>query len=359
MPANEGARINLASFAPANKGPKAKRDYSRWGIVLAGGEGTRMSPLIRSWLGTHYPKQYCTFVGSRSMFQHTLDRAGSIVSKDRIVSLIGRGHRRYLAGPENTIAAGMVLEQPLDLGTAPGVLLPLAYVLSKNLDATILLLPAAHFVLPEERFCGQMHRALELAESHRDRIILVGAIPDRTESEYDWIDPGTARVDGSGAQASWPGEPTYLSEKPSSKEARALLRSGCLWNTAIVAAKAKTLWSLGRQCLPSMMVYFDAFLTVLRAIRERRLDPSWEAKALDALYNSISPADFSADILQHASRQSMVLRMEGVYWCDWGHAQQVTDTLALLGRRPLYEPKHLAPVATPAMREREKIALHG
>jgi mannose-1-phosphate guanylyltransferase len=47
----------------------------RWAVILAGGEGERMRAAITSWLGTHRPKQYCSFVGSRSMLEHTVDRA--------------------------------------------------------------------------------------------------------------------------------------------------------------------------------------------------------------------------------------------------------------------------------------------
>ena len=49
-----------------------------WSIVLAGGEGERLKPFVQKWLGRHKPKQYCTFIGTRSMFQHTLDRADQI-----------------------------------------------------------------------------------------------------------------------------------------------------------------------------------------------------------------------------------------------------------------------------------------
>jgi hypothetical protein len=37
-----------------------------WSIALAGGDGVRTQEFIRHWLGHEKPKQYCTFVGSRS-----------------------------------------------------------------------------------------------------------------------------------------------------------------------------------------------------------------------------------------------------------------------------------------------------
>lgn len=47
----------------------------RWSLVLAGGEGERTRPFIKEWLGYHKPKQFCSFVGRRSMLQHTWGRA--------------------------------------------------------------------------------------------------------------------------------------------------------------------------------------------------------------------------------------------------------------------------------------------
>ena len=57
-----------------------------WSIILAGGEGSRVSTFVHRWLGRPTPKQYCAFVGTRSMFQHTLDRASRLTPPDRIVT---------------------------------------------------------------------------------------------------------------------------------------------------------------------------------------------------------------------------------------------------------------------------------
>ncbi len=49
-----------------------------WPIVLAGGDGVRTTEFIWRMLGCEKSKLYCTFVGFRSMFQHTLDRAARL-----------------------------------------------------------------------------------------------------------------------------------------------------------------------------------------------------------------------------------------------------------------------------------------
>ena len=324
---------------------------ARWGILLAGGEGARMRPLIRSWLGENRPKQYCTFVGSRSMFQHTADRARCVVSDEHLVTIIAKEHRTFLSELANGNLPGLVIEQPSNLGTAPGVFLPTCYVLAEDPEATVVFLPTDNFVYPEGRFSDHMVHACELAESLQDQIILVGAIPNRAETDYGWIDPSTPAEPGPVARPHGSTEVAYFREKPDAREARALLRRGCLWNTMVMAVKAKALWTLGRQCLPEMMYKFDAFLLVLRAVREGRLGAQHETLALERLYEELTPADFSKDILQHVPNHSRALPMDGVDWCDWGRPQRVTEALARLGRGPVfpsYRPHNVrkpAPVA--------------
>lgn len=70
-----------------------------WAIVLAGGEGRRMCPLVERWLGHEQPKQYCSFYGSKSLLEYTVERAYRMAGEDRIVTVIGNGHRAFLHRP--------------------------------------------------------------------------------------------------------------------------------------------------------------------------------------------------------------------------------------------------------------------
>ena len=336
MATNVRTGLNWPPFMSSARKHVTNPALMRWGIVLAGGEGVRMRPLIRSWIGRDCPKQYCTFVGSRSMFQHTISRVHSVVPQEHVVTIIGHGHRKFLSESANEQEPGLILEQPINLGTAPGVFLPIAYVLADNPEATVVLLPSDHFVHPEELFCDHIIHTFEVAEKYCDQLILSAAIPNSAETEYGWIAPDSVWTDGSNAPTDGPMKVMRFQEKPDEKEAHTLLREGCLWNTMVITVNAKTLWALGQQCLPEMMYIFDAFLMVLRAIRKGQIDPNYEASALASIYNELSPADFSRDVLQHVSDRSLVLRMDGVDWCDWGHPQRVTETLAGLGLRPFF-----------------------
>src|SRR5262245_13952897 len=56
-------------------------------IVLAGGEGKRLQPFIKSLGKGTLPKQYVNFIGSRSMLEHTLDRAEKLMPAARVLTV--------------------------------------------------------------------------------------------------------------------------------------------------------------------------------------------------------------------------------------------------------------------------------
>ena len=91
---------------------------ARWGILLAGGEGRRMRPLIRLWLGENRSKQYCMFVGSHAMFQHTTDRARWVASYECVMTVVTREHRTILNELANGNPPGLAFKQPSNLGGA-------------------------------------------------------------------------------------------------------------------------------------------------------------------------------------------------------------------------------------------------
>ncbi|MDX1411569.1 MAG: sugar phosphate nucleotidyltransferase, partial [Nitrospirales bacterium] len=144
-----------------------------WSVILAGGNGVRMQPIIRQWLGKPKPKQYCTFVGTRSMFQHTVDRALRLTKPERTVSVIARTHEPEVWTHLDGRAGGKILVQPKNCDTGPGIFFPLTYIRKKQPDGTVVIFPSDHFVHPEDRFLELVELAAWMAERVPHRPVLL------------------------------------------------------------------------------------------------------------------------------------------------------------------------------------------
>jgi mannose-1-phosphate guanylyltransferase len=296
-----------------------------WSIILAGGEGTRLRSLVHRWLGRPKPKQYCAFVGTRSMFQHTLDRAIRVTPLARTVTVAAHHHRHDALVQLDGRADSTVIFQPANRDTAAGVFLPLTYIRAKAPQATVVLYPSDHFVYPEDRFLEAVRRAVRIAKAKPDRVVTLGVPPDRLELDYGWIQIGQPLAD-------LPGEPVQtvrsFLEKPGAAQADAALRTGALWNTLVFAANVERLWALGRQYLPDMMPLFERL--------SKAIGGPEEGYVLDSIYRDMPAKNFSSDLLQRAPETLAVIELTGALWSDWGKPERITETLRRIDRRPAY-----------------------
>jgi mannose-1-phosphate guanylyltransferase len=296
-----------------------------WSIILAGGEGTRMASLVHRWLGRPLPKQYCAFVGTRSMFQHTLDRAIRLTPPSRIITVAAHSHRPQGLEQLDGRGGSTILFQPANRDTAAGVFLPLTYIRARVSQATVVLYPSDHFVYPEDRFTEVVRHAVRSAESQPDRVVMLGVAPDRLELDYGWIQPGESLADLSA-------EPvravrSFL-EKPDAVQADAALRTGALWNTLIFAADMDLLWTLGWQCVPDMMPLFERLSEAIGGPEEGRV--------LEAIYRDMPVKNFSSDLLQRVPEKLAVIELTGVLWSDWGKPVRIAETLRRIDRQPAF-----------------------
>jgi len=303
--------------------------HKSWAIVLAGGEGTRMKRFVTSQFGTARPKQYCVFTGTRSMLQHGLDRISRVVDSDRIVTVIGKGHWRYLLESSVGRLPGRIIEQPDSRGTAGALFSALSCILAIDPDAIVLVTPSDHFVYPETDFVDQLGLMLRAANEFPDRLVLLGAKGESPGTDYGWIEPGP-RVK--------PGLHRVLGfrEKPSAPEAKSFLDRGFLLNTMLLASKASALWCVGKALLPAFTERFGAVVDTLRAAY--RGNTAYKAPAhgiaWPQVYADIASADLSRDMLQGAAGQALVLQMDPkLRWSDWGRPERVLESLLQLRKR--------------------------
>lgn len=304
---------------------KIEKKGERWSVVLAGGEGERTRPFIEQWLGYHKPKQYCSFVGNRSMLQHTWDRADLLTHPEHRVTVIAQHHFREVVSQSKNRSCGQVIGQPRNCDTAAGIFLPLTYIRSQRPHALVVLYPADHFVFPENRFMDTVEKAFHATTIFRDRIMLLGVRPTSLELEYGWIEPG--------GPLGWSGglcvrRVHAFLEKPNAIQGLAAQANGALWNTFIMAAKVETLWRLGWKCMPEIMERFEQLENVIGTPQESR--------TLREIYHDMPQRNFSSDLLACAPESVGVLELKDVLWSDWGRPERIADTIRAIGKTPAF-----------------------
>jgi mannose-1-phosphate guanylyltransferase len=144
-----------------------------------------MQPFIKQWMGQDIPKQYCSFMGERSLFQHTLERADQFNHREQKITVISQAHKKIASQQMALHAGGALLMQPRNCDTGPGVFLPLSYLKLLAADATVI----DQFIFPAHRFRRLLNSAVSALTNHSDQLILLEVRPNTPETEYCWIQP--------------------------------------------------------------------------------------------------------------------------------------------------------------------------
>ncbi len=297
-------------------------------IVLAGGEGTRLCPLIDRWLGRRIPKQYCEFFGKQTLLGHTLRRATKLVPDKNIITIIGAGHREFMCQEHQAQFPGLLIEQPSAKDTGPGVFLPLCYLRARDPQATLVILPSDHFVYPEENFNEQVLAAFEIVNRYPDRLLLLSAEAHYPEPDYGWIQPGgSLPIEGQTVR-----EVVCFREKPTRELAEMYLQAGFHWNTLITVVKVETLWRLGLRLVPETMRKYDLLCELLVRIRRGAHPARSERRFISQIYETLDPFNFSDTILTRACDQCLVLPLREVAWSDLGRPRRMLETLTAAGQ---------------------------
>jgi len=243
----------------------------------------------------------------QSLLQATVQRALRWSAPERTMVVVAR-ERKVLAHDQlQEFGAIDIVAQPSNRGTGPGLLLPLSRILALDPLAHVVVLPSDHYVRHAPSFERSVRDAID---SSQQEIALVGAVPERAETQYGWI---VKRRENSGADVV-----ECFCEKPPATVAEQLLADGALWNTFVMAGSVRHFWALACEHLPVLASRFGAYSDAVGA-------PD-EAVALQALYTRLPSADFSRDVLEKAGHLRVVT-LGSCGWSDWGTPERVLESL--------------------------------
>jgi mannose-1-phosphate guanylyltransferase len=212
-----------------------------YGLILAGGRGTRFWPKSRR----RFAKQVMTILGDRSLIQSTLDRLRPLIAPDRMWVITNDYLRDEIARQLPEIPKRQILAEPAQRNTAPAIGL-VAHILNSLDPGTVMgVFPSDHVVSKPERYRQLLRPAFRAAE--KGAIAVLGIQPRWAETGYGYIEfPDETRP---GALAAVPVR--SFREKPEVAKAQEYIDAGRFyWNAGMFFFRPAVLLAELRRHLP-------------------------------------------------------------------------------------------------------------
>lgn len=201
-----------------------------YGIILAGGSGSRLWPLSREL----YPKQLLNLISDKSLLQSTFERLNFCTDADKIISITNTKHASNVRMQISELTkTPFVLSEPVAKNTAPAIALAAKFVMQKtNEDPVLIVVPSDHLIKDNEKFLSTVNKGEKLAQE--GFIVTFGIKPDYPETGYGYINTQNTLGDGYKVKE--------FVEKPDIETAKKYLAAGTyFWNSGIFMFKASTM----------------------------------------------------------------------------------------------------------------------
>jgi mannose-1-phosphate guanylyltransferase len=227
-------------------------DAHQYGLILAGGRGTRFWPRSRR----RSAKQVLNVIGDRSLIQNTVERLRPVIPPERMWVLTNDFLRDEIVRQLPDVPARQIIAEPAQRNTAPAIGLAAQILESIDPDAAMGVFPADHVIASEGRYRQLVRTAFRCAE--RGEIAVLGILPRWPETGYGYIEFPRGIEPGAKPVAI-----RCFQEKPDARTARRYVKSGRFyWNAGMFFWRADVLLEELRRSLPrtaSLLAALPAF----------------------------------------------------------------------------------------------------
>ena len=196
-----------------------------------------------------------------------------------------------------------VIEEPVGRNTAPAIGLAAAIIARFDPDGIMVVLPADHYIVDEERFRNTIGKGCDVARS--GKLVTLGITPTRPETGYGYIE---AESDGNGAAVAV----RRFVEKPSLERALEFLATGRFyWNSGMFVWGACAILEQIRRFMPELSS------ALARLSFEREV---WELSDLKPqiaeIYHGIKGESIDFGVMEKAEDVQVIAASFG--WSDVG-----------------------------------------
>ncbi len=289
-----------------------------YGVIMAGGAGTRLWPLSRS----NQPKQLLPVVRGKSLLQLSYERLRGILPPDRIYVCTSSAHAQAVRANLPELPPENLLGEPMGRDTANAVGFAATILQKRDPQAVMAIVTADHVIEPVDQFQQSLRTAFEVIAEHPDALVTFGIVPTHGHTGLGYIHRGETLPLTSDARGAY--RVQAFREKPDKPTADRYVESGrYYWNSGMFVWRCDTVLRELATHLP------DA------AQGWRRIEEAWDGDQRQTVLAEVYPAlpRISIDyaLMEPASQNKgkahvAVVEMP-VSWLDVGSWPALAETL--------------------------------
>ncbi|MCX5753868.1 MAG: mannose-1-phosphate guanylyltransferase, partial [Candidatus Krumholzibacteria bacterium] len=281
-----------------------------YGVILAGGKGTRFWPYSRA----EKPKQFLDITGEGSMLSLTWKRLSEFIPPERLIVLTIESLASLVRKELPRLRADHIFIEPVGRNTAPSIAVAAALVRRFGGDEPFLTCPADHTIANERRF-RRIVRAGSAVAARRDVLVTFGVVPSFPATGYGYVEAGRGFEKRDGITVF---RAKRFHEKPDAKRAAAYLKARrYYWNSGIFLWRPSVFLAAWSRCFPGGMEPLGAI--------ERALGTRSFRRIVEREYPRMPSISVDYGILEKAP--NVVVIPADIGWSDVGSWDSLFDLL--------------------------------
>lgn len=291
----------------------------QYGVIMAGGSGTRLWPLSRG----NTPKQLLPVVRGKSLLQLSYERLRGILPAERIFVCTGQAYADAVYKNLPELPKDNLLGEPQGRDTANAVGFTAAVLHKRDKDAVLAVVSADHVIEPIDKFQAALKMAFEVVAESPKSLVTFGIVPTHGHTGLGYVQRGENLKLKTGATGAY--KVQAFKEKPDKATADRYVESGrYYWNSGMFVWRADTVLGELAQHLPDSHKGLSQIATAWGT-------PA-QAKAVADIYPQLPKISIDYAVMEPASQHKgaadvAVVEMP-VNWLDVGSWPALAETLS-------------------------------